>query len=323
MTAEELEARIRRALDAGELELPLPGAGSTADRHRRLAHWGRADLSFVRIAEAHTDAVAILAAAGRSPRPGALYGVWASEAPGRRVTFEGDGTAGRLVGEKAFCTGVELCDSALVTVWAEREARPLLVEVDVADALARGTATADTSGWSTDAFAATSTGSIVFRSSPLERDAQVGPPGWYLDRPGFWHGALGPAAAWVGGAIGLVDVAERAVRRSSHARAELGALRALGWALESYLDTAGAEIDRDPTDVIAAQERALIVRHLVDRDVGSIVAHFGRAVGPVPMAFDPDVARRLAEVQLYVRQFHGADDLAEIAALERPSSGRA
>ena len=63
-------------------ELPLPGAGSTPLRHQRLMEIGREDLALVRLAEAHWDAVAILAEAGRSPEENLLYGVWASERQG-------------------------------------------------------------------------------------------------------------------------------------------------------------------------------------------------------------------------------------------------
>ena len=57
----------------------------------------------------------------------------------------------------------------------------------------------------------------------------MGTPGWYVERNGFWHGAVGPAACWAGRAAGLVDaahvvsrVAEVAFyRRQSHAEHDL------------------------------------------------------------------------------------------------------
>ena len=42
----------------------------------------------------------------------------------------------------------------------------------------------------------------------------VGPPNFYLERPGFWFGATGVAACWYGGARGLV---EHVVRSSARA----------------------------------------------------------------------------------------------------------
>jgi hypothetical protein len=61
------------------------------------------DLSFARIAEAHIDALAILAESGLKPRRGALYGVWASDAPPSRVTCERfAGGEWRVEGTKQF-----------------------------------------------------------------------------------------------------------------------------------------------------------------------------------------------------------------------------
>jgi hypothetical protein len=56
--------------------LPLPAKGKTPLRHRRLMEVGREDVSVAKLAEAHWDALAILAEAGREPEPNAIYGVW-------------------------------------------------------------------------------------------------------------------------------------------------------------------------------------------------------------------------------------------------------
>src|SRR5690348_908598 len=62
-----LRGELRRMLAAGELDLPLPGAGRTAQRWAALAAWGARDLSLARLAEGHVDALAILTEAGRAP----------------------------------------------------------------------------------------------------------------------------------------------------------------------------------------------------------------------------------------------------------------
>ena len=49
-----------------------------------MAHT-RHDVALGRLVEAHADAVAILAEAGRPAQPGALYGVWAADFDGSRV----------------------------------------------------------------------------------------------------------------------------------------------------------------------------------------------------------------------------------------------
>src|SRR5580692_7760179 len=87
-TAPPLRNELAALLAAGELNLPLPGGGETLRRLRALYRFGEQDLSLARLAEAHTDAIAILAEAGRAAIPGALYGVWASDAPDSRVTAD-------------------------------------------------------------------------------------------------------------------------------------------------------------------------------------------------------------------------------------------
>ena len=55
---------VKRWLDAGELDLPLPGSGQTAKRWRKLAAFAEIDVVAGRLAEAHADATAILAELG-------------------------------------------------------------------------------------------------------------------------------------------------------------------------------------------------------------------------------------------------------------------
>ena len=83
-----LEHRLTAFVNSAGSNLPMPGAGHTPERHGALVHWGATDLSFARMVEAHTDALAILAECGHTPRSGALYGVWASDAPPSHVTCE-------------------------------------------------------------------------------------------------------------------------------------------------------------------------------------------------------------------------------------------
>ena len=64
MTARELRERLVAIVSQ---QLPLPGGGRTAERLSLIAETAREDLSLAKLAEAHWDAVAILAEAGRSP----------------------------------------------------------------------------------------------------------------------------------------------------------------------------------------------------------------------------------------------------------------
>ena len=99
-------ALVRRWLDAGELELPAPGSGRTGSRWWKLAAMAENDVVAGRLAEAHTDALAILSELdGQTPGPGQLWGVWAAEAPQFVVTVkEDDDGQSVLEGTKAWCS---------------------------------------------------------------------------------------------------------------------------------------------------------------------------------------------------------------------------
>ncbi|AFL86895.1 hypothetical protein Terro_0555 [Terriglobus roseus DSM 18391] len=300
MTTPEVIARF------GQLcreDLPSPGTGNTPQRHRRIFTAGREDLSLAKLAEAHWDAVAILRESSREPAAAAKYAVWASEIPGRPMRFEG----GRLSGTKEFCSGAGLVDRALIS------SGDLLLEIDLTAHPDR--LKTDASGWQTEAFRATQTAALTFEDYPA---AVVGEANWYVDRPGFWQGACGPAAAWAGGAAGLVDFAMTAKRSDAHTTAQLAAMHANVWATEAILAAAAAEFDREPA--ANAMVRALEVRHLVEQMCTDTLRRFARAMGPAPLAKNADVARRYAELDLFLRQCHAERDLEALGRALRPQA---
>ena len=308
MNANQLIASLRCSLSD---PLPLPGSGETAARHRSLMAIGRENLSLARLAEAHWDAVAILAEAGRLPVPQAIYGVWASEVPGNALQL--DSAKNVFTGSKMFCGGGSLIDRALVTVGS---GLPLLIDVDLKANAAH--LHYDDSHWKTSAFAETHTCTVHFDAVPVslgDGGDVVGDSGWYLRRPGFWHGACGPAACWAGGALGLIDFALKQSRHDAHTLAHLGAMHATGWALAAYLATAGDEIDADPTATAKAQTRALTLRHLVEQSCSDILRRLTRAYGPRPLTMDECIARRYQELDLYLRQSHAERDLESLGRL--------
>jgi alkylation response protein AidB-like acyl-CoA dehydrogenase len=302
--------RLRRLIEEDFFELPAYGEGQSAHRLLRLSELARADLALARLAEAHLDALTILAEANMHPEPGAAYGVWASEG-GARLQIHRVGGGWQLRGRKAFCTGCGIVDRALVT--ARDEGSTLLVDLDVTRV--RG----DTDGWSTDAFAETNTATVEFAGLRVGDAQRVGGPNWYLDRTGFWHGALAPAACWAGGAIGLADHCVAVLvggEPDGHTSGRLGTLDATAWELSALLRAAGDAIDEDPT-----REAAIAIAHrcrtMVERSVSSIVDDAVRAVGPRLLAFDEWAGRRVAELQLYVRQHHDRRDHAALGELVR------
>jgi hypothetical protein len=301
MKGEELMARLRASL--GET-MPLPGGGETSARHRRLMEIGRQDLSLARLAEAHWDAVAILAEAGRAPESGVLYGVWASEIPDQPLTLDTCGNNHAISGKKFFCSGAGIVDRALTTI-GQTEQR--LIDIDL-----RTTGSSvlfDDSNWKTSAFQETRTATATFAATPVSERDFIGDQGWYLSRTGFWHGACGPAACWAGGAAALVDWALQQKRDDPHTLAHLAAMRSSEWALKAYLDSAGAEIDANPEDSGLAKSRALTLRHLVEQECTEVIRRLPRAYGPQPLAMNEEISRRYHELDLYLRQSHAERDL--------------
>jgi alkylation response protein AidB-like acyl-CoA dehydrogenase len=289
---------------------PYPGGGDTARRHRLLSDLGRIDLSLARIAEAHTDALAILHEAGRKPMSAGLYGVWASDGPKSRLTLERlSPNELRVHGLKQYCSGCGLLDAALVSVHAEDGLR--LVEVP----LNSPGLVIEPSVWKNPALRDTVTATVQFNHVRLGATQLLGEPGWYLERPGFWHGAMGPAACWAGGALSLIDAGLASKRDDAHARAQRGALAALAWSMQALLDRAGDEIDQDPLDgQHRARARALMLRHLVERQSTETLDRFGRLTGPALLAFDDHCARQYGALTLYLRQCHAEQDLEALGA---------
>ncbi len=294
------EALGERFADLCREDLPSPGSGRSAERHQRIFQAGREDLSLAKLTEAHWDAVAILREAGREPEPGAHYAVWASEIPGRELKLEQSGDSYTMTGTKEFCSGAGMVDRALITAGAGGS---FLVEIDLYAAPDR--LRIDSSGWAVEAFRMTETSALHFSSYPVSN--VVGTDDWYTSRPGFWQGACGPAAAWAGGAAGLLDFVMSSTRNDPHTAAHRAAIHSNVWATQCYLDAAAAEFDRAPE--ANAIVRALEVRHLIEQACTDTLRRFARCMGPGPLAKNADIARRYAELDLFLRQSHAERDL--------------
>jgi hypothetical protein len=298
MTEHALSQRLRQVIRE---ELPLPAKGATSERFLKLWKIGAEDLSLAKLAEAHFDAVSILAEAGRSPLPDSVYGVWASEKPDQPLELHKTATGFTINGSKGFCSGIGYVDCVLLTVDQH------LIEIDLRQQTQ--CYTTELSTWSTDAFRVTNTGSITFNKYPCTQTADICEPGWYTRRIGFWHGACGPAACWAGGAEGLVRFAENSNRKDPHTLAHLGALRSSLWAMKAIFSLAAQEIDANKNDYQEAMVRALQVRHLVEQHCTDIIRRLVRGYGPHPLAIDEDTALRYHELDLFLRQSHAERDL--------------
>lgn len=297
---------MRRWLADGLLDLPLPASGATAQRWRRLAELAETDLVAARIAEAHTDAVAILDELGaKPPLPDQLWGVWAAEASDQVVTASADGDEVTLSGVKPWCSGAGFCSHALVTA-RRPDGERALYAVSLTDPFARPLPSA----WANAGMAGSDTRSVQFTEAPA---VAVGAPGAYLSRPGFWYGAIGVAACWLGGARAVAaPLYEKAA--DEHALAHLGAVDAALTAAAAVLQTTAEHIDAvDPVargELLARRARA-VVEHAVEETL----TRTGRALGPGPLGMDARHAQRVADLTVYVRQSHAERDLAALGRL--------
>ncbi|MGK2881062.1 MAG: acyl-CoA dehydrogenase [Mycobacterium sp.] len=297
---------IRRWLSSGELDLPLPGSGRTADRWSALTALTETDVVSGRLAEAHCDAVAILAElGGQEPQRGKLWGVWAAEPPNALLTARVSGDVVRLDGTKAWCSGAGMCDNALVTARLD-DGRRALFAVSTDDSAVRPLPTE----WHNAGMADSDTRSVEFDGAA---GVPVGLAGAYLNRSGFWHGAIGVAACWLGGTKAVAAQLYRKARDDEHALAHLGAVDAAISAADAVLAMAAAEIDADPADRAGgAERRARRVRATVEHAVDEAITRTGRALGPGPLTQDKQHAARVADLTIYVRQSHGERDLAAL-----------
>jgi len=303
-------------LRAGRLQLPLPGSGETAQRWRRLAQLTEIDVVAGRLAEAHTDAAAILAELGGPlPSAGELWGVWAAEPPDAIVTADGAGDALVLDGVKAWCSGAGLCTHALVTARLG-DGRRGLFAVDLGGGAVRPLEHT----WRNAGMADSDTRSVEFVGAPA---VPVGGPGDYLSRPGFWFGAIGVAACWLGGARAVAaPLYQRAAERSvdDHLLAHLGAVDAAIAAADAALAVTAKHVDSDPCNRSGLAElRARRVRAIVEKAADEALIRTDRALGPGPLCLDDRHARAVADLSVYVRQSHAERDLAALGSLAAAS----
>jgi hypothetical protein len=158
--------------------------------------------------------------------------------------------------------------------------------------------------------------SVLFSAAPA---VPVGGVDAYLDRAGFWHGAVGVAAVWLGGAQGVADQLWAAARRRplhAHALVHAGAIDAELAAADALLAQAADAFDADPANRSETAElTARRVRAVVESAAVQIADRVGRALGAAPLALNAEHAKRVGDLQLYLRQSHAERDLEALGAL--------
>ncbi|MFZ4841384.1 acyl-CoA dehydrogenase family protein [Mycetocola saprophilus] len=298
--AGDIEGALALARSLGR-RLAFPGDGTTANQWGLLSAIAAHDLGIVRAIEPHLDAIAILTQAGVEPLPG-VWGVFASEGSPDPLVASQTATGWTLAGTKRWCSLAAQLDYALVTA-RTRTGKSRLFTLDLR---AAGVSVLDPD-WAALGLREIPSGAVRCSSVPADG---VGASGWYLARPGFAWGGIGVAACWFGGAVALGRSVRKvaAKSRNPHLLAHLGAIDTLLYACQVSLNDAAHQADRqEPGGKLAAWR----VRGLVARACEEIILRTGHALGPGPLAQDPEHAKRVADLTLYIRQHHGEADEAK------------
>lgn len=280
---------------------PASGNGHTADLWEALATLGAHDLGAARAVEPHLDAVAILTAADSADITG-TWGVFASEGGDDPLIALDDG-GWRLIGTKQWCSLADRLDSALVTAADDLGQRRLFaVQLD------QPGVRVESGSWMARGLTEIPSGPVHFESVSA---VAVGAAGWYLDRPGFAWGGIGVAACWFGGAVAIGRTVFAAAARSHDPFlfAQLGAIDELLQSCRRALAEAALLADGGVADGRPVAKR---VRATVAGACEEIIGRAGHALGPAPLALDAGHAKRVADLQLYVRQHHGEKDQASL-----------
>ncbi|MGN6325594.1 acyl-CoA dehydrogenase [Pseudolysinimonas sp.] len=276
----------------------VPGGGATRDLWEALASLAAADLGVARAVEPHWDAVAILRQAGRDAPAGA-WGVFAAEGGPDPLLATPGADGWTLTGTKPWCSLAGVLDGALVTAADAGGTRRLFA----ADLRHPGVAV-QSGAWAARGLVEVPSGPVRFDAVPAD---PVGADGWYLARPGFEYGAIGVAACWFGGAIGIGRSvhAAAATKPNPFLLAHLGRIDQL---LEDGRRALAEAAERVDAAAPGARVLAKRVRATVAAACEEIIDRAGHALGPAPLAMDPAHAKRVADLQLYVRQHHAERD---------------
>ncbi len=305
--------------------IPRPAHGRTLRYLEMLATLAVADVTVARIVEPHVDAAMILAECPDAVDLGAIgadgdstWGVFAAEVPGEPLRAIPDGGSWILRGTKPWCSLAGELSHALVT--ARVGSAPDAARGLFAVALRQFGVHAHPESWVARGFPSIPSGPTDF---DRVRAVPVGPTEWYLERSGFEWGGIGVAACWFGGAVGIarrvVSAAEK--RGDDIGRLHAGRVAASVTAGAAVLSAAARAIDNDAAatgsrrvpdaPVLTSDDRALLAqltRSVVRRECEAILAEAASALGPAPLALDERYAARVADLELYLRQDHGARD---------------
>lgn len=316
--ADDVEQALLLAAELG-LSTPDPAGGGTLHRWEVLATLGAADLTVARVVEPQLDALAILNEAELAgikvdlsaigADAASTWGVFAAEGPGVRLTARLEASGWVLDGVKPWCSLAGRLSHALVTAHTP-QGRGLF-----ALSLRDNGITVDPGAWVARGLTNVPSGPITMRQAAA---VPVGQEQWYLQRPGFAWGGIGVAAVWLGGAVGVARALFAAARSKPEEPLRVLQLGAVDTALSAaitVLTGSAAVIDRGGLTSAEASLLAARVRAVVAEAVDQTLTRVGHTLGPAPLALDAEHARRVADLQLYVRQHHAERDLLSLGSM--------
>lgn len=284
-------------------DIAHPGEGRTLSRWQTLAQVAATDLNLVKWFESHLDALSILHELGYTAEHDAIYAVWAAEGGPQPLRVQDH----HCYGMKAWCSGAGIVEKALMTYRDEQQQSQLIL-VDLRDANIQ----IDHSVWQAVGMAQTATANISFDHVAVEK---IAGPNAYLDRPGFWHGAAGVAACWYGASSRLAQQLFNQLQNKPHPfkAMYLGEISTALHINRQYFYEIAQRIDQSPHQTHEYNIRML--RQFTEQTARLVMEKVGLALGAAPYCQDGHFARLIADLSVFIRQTHGAFDLAQIGEL--------
>ena len=254
---------------------------------------GRTDVPMARLTEGHVDALRILDQAGTKPVSGAAYGVWASRSRASGIAAHRNGDTWVLDGTLKFASGAGVVDRALVPVWPSPDVHVLL-DLEVGDW------TFDTEVWRTRAMEQSRSHQVTLTGFMADA-IEIGPPNFYLERPGFFPGGIGVAAVWVGGAARICDLLALAVpSRTPTQVTRFGRLRTHLATATAIVREAALRLGDTPSEHLRVV--STLARAGVAQAVREVLAEARTLAGPAGLAFDEDLTRTVDDLAMFVAQ---------------------
>lgn len=293
-------------------QIPHPASGVTGEneagsstliRWQILAYVSGIDLTIAKWFESHLDALSILHEVGYDKAVKGLWAVWAAEGHPRPIHYQ----QGKINGAKAWCSGANIVDHALMT-YRDEDGQSQLLVVNMQQAGIE----IDNEEWQAVGMQATDTATVQFHQAAA---SNVGAANAYLERVGFWHGAAGVAACWYGATARLATYLIKAYQKkpNDYKAMYLGDISTALTVTQHYFRHVSYLIDSQPE-----HSHELAIRQLranVEQLAREVTETVGLALGAAPFCGNAHFARLSADLPVFIRQSHGAFDLQKIGEL--------